>query len=113
MKKKKSAWEAVYDLVREVPSGRVTTYGDIARALEGRLSARAVGWAMHVCPADLPWHRVVNAQGGYSAERLPHVPEGLQRALLESEGIPFKPDGRVDLKACRWNWKRRSQTTPP
>jgi len=109
--KKATAWDEVYALVREVPRGRVTTYGQISGLLEGRLSARAVGWAMHVCPADVPWHRVVNSQGGYSAERLPHVPEGLQKALLAAEGVSFKTDGHVDLKACRWRKKQGTEGT--
>jgi len=101
-----SAWDAVYAIVREIPTGKVMTYGEISRRLEGRLSARAVGWAMHVCPADVPWHRVVNASGGCSTDRLPHVPPGLQKALLKSEGVKFRKTGTVDLKACLW--KERS-----
>lgn len=97
-----SAWEAVYAIVREVPPGRVTTYGAISKRLEGQLSPRAVGWAMHVCPADVPWHRVVNASGGYSAERLPSGRPGLQKALLKAEGVTFRKNGAVDLEACLW-----------
>ncbi|RPJ57727.1 MAG: MGMT family protein [Acidobacteria bacterium] len=97
-----SAWDAVYAIVREVPPGRVTTYGEISRRLEGRLSAQAVGWAMHVCPGDVPWHRVVNASGGCSTDRLPHVPAGLQKALLKAEGVKFRRSGTVDLKKCLW-----------
>ncbi|MFB3905700.1 MAG: MGMT family protein [Acidobacteriota bacterium] len=95
-----SAWEAVYAIVREVPPGRVTTYGEISKQLEGRLSARAVGWAMHVCPADVPWHRVVNATGRCSTDRLPHIPPGLQKALLKAEGVKFRKNGAVDLATC-------------
>ena len=98
----RSAWHAVYAIVREVPRGRVTTYGEISRRLEGCLSARAVGWAMHVCPSDVPWHRVVNASGGCSTDRLPHVPQGLQKALLKAEGVKFRKNGVVDLKKCLW-----------
>jgi len=80
----------------------VTTYGVISKRLEGRLSARAVGWAMHVCPADVPWHRVVNASGGCSTDRLPSARPGLQKALLKSEGVKFRKNGTVDLEQCLW-----------
>jgi len=78
------------------------TYGWIASALAQRLSARAVGWALHGCPRDVPWHRVVNAAGGCSTDRLPDLPPGLQRALLESEGVRFQPDGALDLERYGW-----------
>lgn len=97
-----SAWRAVWDLVRRIPRGRVMTYGQIATLLESRLSPRAVGWAMHGCPPDVPWHRVVNASGGCSTERLPDLPGGFQRALLEAEGVVFGTDGRVPLDRYRW-----------
>ena len=97
-----SAWDAVYAIVREVPRGQVTTYGDISKRLEGRLSPRAVGWAMHVCPEDVPWHRVVNASGGCSTDRLPSGRPGLQKALLKAEGVRFRKNGTVDLKTCGW-----------
>ncbi len=103
----RSAWDAVYAIVKEVPPGRVTTYGQISKLLDGRLSARAVGWAMHVCPPDVPWQRVVNASGGCSTDELPHVPAGLQKALLKAEGVKFRKNGCVDLKACLW--KKRSE----
>jgi methylated-DNA-protein-cysteine methyltransferase-like protein len=97
------AYDEVYRLVRRVPRGRVVTYGQVATLIENRLSARAVGWALHGCPAGVPWQRVVNASGGCSTDRLPDVPDGLQRAMLESEGIEFGEDGRLDLERYRWN----------
>ena len=96
------AWEAVYRLVRRIPRGRVMTYGQIATLIENRLSPRAVGWALHACPARLPWQRVVNAAGGCSTDRRPDMPEGLQRVLLEAEGIVFGADGRLDLARYRF-----------
>ncbi len=91
----------VYALVAQVPYGRVVTYGQIARAIGLERGARVVGWAMRRCPANLPWHRVVNAQGGISLHDAPEtVP--LQRALLESEGIRFDRSGRLDLARYRW-----------
>ena len=60
---------AVYRLVRRIPVGSVATYGQIAARLGRPRGARAVGRAMSHCPADVPWHRVVNASGGISPPR--------------------------------------------
>jgi methylated-DNA-protein-cysteine methyltransferase-like protein len=97
-----AAYEQVYALVRRIPRGKVMTYGQIATLIENRLSARAVGWAMHGCPEGVPWQRVVNASGGCSTERLPDVPPGLQQALLEEEEITFRKNGTLDLERYRW-----------
>ena len=78
------------------------TYGQIAIALGNALSPRAVGWALHGCPEDVPWQRVVNASGGCSTDRLPDIPKGLQRALLEAEGVRFRESGSVPLETYRW-----------
>jgi methylated-DNA-protein-cysteine methyltransferase-like protein len=99
---RRSAWDAVYAAARAIPRGRVMTYGQIATLLGSRLSPRAVGWAMHGCPRGVPWHRVVNASGGCSTERLPHLAPGLQRALLLSEGVAFRANGTLDLEDYRW-----------
>jgi methylated-DNA-protein-cysteine methyltransferase-like protein len=96
-------WEAVYTLVRSIPHGRVMTYGQIAGVLGNLLSPKAVGWAMHTCPDDVPWHRVVNVSGACSTERRGDMPPGLQRALLEAEGVDFRLDGTLDL--ARWRWE--------
>ena len=102
-----SAYAPVFRLVRRIPRGRVMTYGQIASELENRLSARAIGWAMHGCPDGVPWHRVVNASGGCSTDRLPDIPEGLQRAMLESEGVRFRDNGTLELARYRWTPRRR------
>jgi len=102
---------AVYALVRRIPRGQVATYGQVA-ALVGRArSARAVGGAMGRCPDDVPWHRVVNAQGGISRRRRQ---SGMltQRIRLEQEGIRLRR-GRVPLVRYQWepsraDWRRRS-----
>ncbi len=99
---KAQVFRRVYDLVRRIPSGRVMTYGQLATFIESRLSPRAVGWAMHGCPRGVPWQRVVNASGGTSTDRLPEMPPGLQRALLEGEGVAFRPNGTLDLARYRW-----------
>jgi methylated-DNA-protein-cysteine methyltransferase-like protein len=98
-----SAWEAVYELVRGVPRGRVMTYGQIAGLLGSVLSPKAVGWAMHGCPADVPWQRVVNASGSCSTDRRGDLPPGLQRKLLEGEGVEFRLDGTLELARYRWD----------
>ena len=79
------------------------TYGQIATLVESRLSPRAVGWAMHGCPEGVPWHRVVNASGGLSTERMPDIPPGLQKGLLRAEGVRFRPNGTLDLDRYRWS----------
>ena len=98
----RGAFAAVYRVVRAIPSGRVMTYGQISVLIGSRLSPVGVGWALHGCPADVPWHRVVNASGGFSTDRLPDVPPGLQRALLVAEGVEVSLEGHVDLARYRW-----------
>jgi len=91
---------AVYALVRRVPRGHVVTYGQIAAMLQRPRSARAVGGAIGRCPDDVPWHRVVNAQGGISWRR---ASSGMltQRIRLEQEGVRLRR-GRVSLVKYRW-----------
>lgn len=90
----------MYRLVRRVPRGSVVTYGQIAMMIGAPRSARAVGGAMQRCPDDVPWHRVVNAQGGISRRRrLGSVLT--QRIRLEQENVPMRR-GRVLLDRCRW-----------
>jgi methylated-DNA-protein-cysteine methyltransferase related protein len=100
-------YEQVWHLVRQIPHGKVATYGQIAQMLPlpmgvepevyKAFAPRWVGSAMAACPPDVPWQRVINAQGKISkragAER--------QRQLLEQEGILFVKD-KVDLKLYRW-----------
>lgn len=105
---KARTFAAVFALVRRIPRGRVMTYGQIAVLLGSRLSPRAVGWAMHGCPRDVPWQRVVNARGGCSTDRLPGIPPGLQRALLEAEGVGFRANGTLPLERYRWAPRRRA-----
>jgi methylated-DNA-protein-cysteine methyltransferase-like protein len=97
-----SARDQVLALVGAIPEGRVMTYGQIATSLGNRLSPRAVGWVLHRCPDGVPWQRVVNASGGCSTDRLPDIPTGLQRRMLEAEGVEFGGDGVIDLERFRW-----------
>jgi len=101
-----SFYEQVYAATREVPAGRVTTYGAVARCVTGRSSAaRGVGWALHAlrgaATEDVPWWRVINSQGRVSTRCEAH-PALIQRARLEAEGIRFGPDDRVDLARFGW-----------
>ena len=96
---------AVRALVRQVPRGRVTTYGSLARSVRAAgkpLTARAAGWALRNSPPGVPWHRVVNAEGALSAERSGQCAAGRQRALLEREGVRFDERGRVLLDLHLW-----------
>ena len=89
----------VHALVRRVPAGRVVTYGQLAALAGAPRAARAVGHAMRVCPAGVPWHRVVNGRGAIS-RRGDGSGALTQRLLLEGEGVRFAR-GRIDLRALR------------
>jgi methylated-DNA-protein-cysteine methyltransferase-like protein len=99
----------VWDLVRQIPYGKVATYGQIALRLPPPMgvefetykafSPRWVGGAMAACPGDVPWQRVINAQGKIS-ER-PGAQK--QKELLLEEGIAFNEKGRIDLKKFGWS----------
>lgn len=98
-----AGWEPIYAVVRRIPRGRVTSYGQVA-ALAGRPGhARQVGYALAALPADsrVPWQRVLNAQGRVSPRAEPGW-DRLQRALLEREGVRFDARGRADLERCGW-----------
>ena len=104
-KRKKSSddfYRRVYEVVAEIPEGRVTTYGAIAAFLGLRRSARLVGYALRVVPDDLalPCHRVVNRTGELSGKHNFATPT-LMRDLLESEGVEFI-DEAVDMSAHLW-----------
>jgi methylated-DNA-protein-cysteine methyltransferase related protein len=96
---KESFSQGVYRIVARVPRGRVTTYGQIALLLGSPRAGRQVGWAMRNCPDDLPWQRVVKADGAVAGGDF----AAHRRGMLEAEGVRFLQDGRVDLAACRWN----------
>ncbi len=89
----------VYKIVAQIPKGKVMTYGQIAAILGTPNSARRVGKAMYNTPEylDIPAHRVVNSKGGLAPE---HVfgGSGMQRKILEEEGVAFKQNGFIDIK---------------
>lgn len=105
---RQSSWTSVHRVVRRIPAGLVATYGQIAALAGMPGAARQVGWALHALDPDddVPWQRVINARGEISARGEREV-EGLQRALLEAEGVEFDRRGRVDL--ARYGWKPRSR----
>jgi methylated-DNA-protein-cysteine methyltransferase-like protein len=97
-----SFYTEVWALVRQVPRGRVVTYGQVAGWLGRPRAARAVGYAMFNVEDDtVPWQRVINARGEISEGGHPHRP-ALQRRLLEQEGVRFDANGRVDLRRFHW-----------
>ena len=95
-----SSRDRIYDAVRRIPSGRVDTYGRVAASAGMPGHARQVGYALAALDADsdVPWHRVVNARGEVSARSGDRSVEGLQRAVLESEGVRFDASDRIDLE---------------
>lgn len=96
-------FERVYEIVRQIPEGKVTSYGAIAKALGAARSARMVGWAMNASHnlEDVPAHRVVNRIGMLSGK---HHFEGtnLMQQLLESEGIQVVNNQIVDFEKYFW-----------
>lgn len=100
----------VWDLVRQIPAGKVSTYGKIAALLPPppgmdikaylAFGPRWVGGAMAACPQDVPWQRVINSQGKVSLR--PGGGGAHQRQLLEDEGVVFNEHDRVDLKIYAW-----------
>lgn len=99
--------QRVYDLVAQIPSGRVMTYGQIAALCGAAWAAWEVGQIAHTGPTGLPWQRVVNKQGGLAAGwpgggRVTHA------QLLRQEGIEVSEDYKIDVAQLLWN---PSQTT--
>lgn len=100
--------------MREIPRGKVVTYGQVAAILGHPRAARAVGTALRMLPRilanEVPWQRVINASGRISARGDILRPE-LQRRLLEKEGIEFSRGGAVDLKRFLWKGPKRERAT--
>jgi len=95
-------YDRIYAIVRRIPAGKVATYGQIA-AMEGRATARMVGYAMAALPggSDVPWQRVINARGEVS-ERAGGGGTRRQRDRLEAEGVYFDARGHVDFSRAGW-----------
>lgn len=129
---KSPVFAQVYEIVRRIPKGKVLTYGLISNLMGGRLSAQGVGWALNALPgggkaqsqagkpsalsieasssapapsytsADVPWHRVINSRGGLSTNKIADVPPGMQRRLLEAEGVVFNQEEKLSLDQYLW-----------
>ena len=93
-----NTFEKIYEVVSSIPKGKVATYGQVALLAGNPRWARVVGYALHVNPEPgvIPCHRVVNREGRV-APGFAFGGEGVQRQLLESEGIVFESDGSIDL----------------
>jgi methylated-DNA-protein-cysteine methyltransferase related protein len=120
----KAFQNTVWEIVQQIPAGKVSTYGQIAALipppgtlnLKGyeALGARWVGGSMAACPENVPWQRVINSQGKIS----PRPGAELQRQLLEDEGVKFDERGKVDFERFGWNgpnpeWCRARGLFPP
>ena len=98
----RTLYQKIYQVVREIPFGRVATYGQIA-AIVGSGSARQVGYAMAALKEpDVPWQRVLNSQGRVSV-RAAGAADSEQRRLLTDEGVVFDRRGRLDFDECGWS----------
>lgn len=113
-------YRQVWDLVRQIPRGRVATYGQIAKMIPppngteieayAAFAPRWVGGAMAACPDDVPWQRVINSKGEISAR----AGAERQRVLLEQEGVEFDAKNRIDLKKYGWKgWDGEAASNQP
>ncbi|MBW4622208.1 MAG: MGMT family protein [Cyanosarcina radialis HA8281-LM2] len=99
-----NSYNAIYQVVRQIPKGKVATYGQVADLAQLYGKARLVGYALYRVDldSDVPWHRVINAKGEISYSHFRHGGDELQRSLLEEEGIKFSPEGKINLKEYLW-----------
>jgi methylated-DNA-protein-cysteine methyltransferase-like protein len=109
MEEEPRLYDLIFAIVRQVPRGRVATYGQVAR-IAGRCSAQMVGFALASLASsserqnfeEVPWQRIINAKGKVS----PHgfgMGGFIQRQLLEEEGVAFDSEGVIDLERFGWN----------
>jgi methylated-DNA-protein-cysteine methyltransferase related protein len=101
-KLKDNFFENVYEVVRLVPKGRVTTYGAVAAYLGAKSSSRMVGWAMFGCPKGVPAHRVVNRTGLLTGKHHFAKPDMMEK-LLKKEGVKVVGDKVKDFKLIFWD----------
>ena len=99
-----STYDRIYEVVRQIPEGKVSTYGTVAELAELYGKARLVGYALYQVDkdSDIPWHRVINAKGEISYSSLRQGMDYLQRNLLENEGIEFSAEGKINLSKYKW-----------
>jgi methylated-DNA-protein-cysteine methyltransferase related protein len=101
-KHRENFFKNVYDVVKLVPKGRVTTYGAVAAYLGAKSSSRMVGWAMHGCPKGVPAHRVVNRTGLLTGKHHFKTPDMMEK-LLKKEGVKVAGDQVKDFKNLFWD----------
>ena len=103
---KKNTYSIIYDIIQQLPPGKVASYGQIAELVGNRRLARVVGYALHAIPngSDIPWHRVVKKDGEVfgGAES---ASGKYQTELLKAEGVGFV-DGHADMKRYQWEKRR-------
>ncbi len=97
----------VKHITKQIPRGKVASYGQIAAMISTPRAARVVGWALHVLDteSDIPWHRVINSQGFISTTCTVHTAD-IQRQLLQKEGVVcIKSEGlwQIDMKKFQWH----------
>lgn len=112
MPERETIYDRIYEVVADIPKGRVATYGQIAWMAGNPRAPRVVGYAMRKvsCELNLPCHRVVNRLGEMAPD---HVFGGaeVQRALLEEEGVIFLENGRIDMEKSQWRVSLELEST--
>lgn len=104
MAKNSELYQRIYEVVRSIPEGRISSYGDIAAAIGTKGGARLIGWALnasHTAPEEVPAHRVVNRLGMLSGKHHFPTPNAMQEQL-EAEGIKVENDQVLNFEKLRW-----------
>ncbi len=115
MTKPGEAQREIYAVIRRIPHGRVATYGQVAALAGLPRRARLVGQSLRSTPEgmeEVPWQRVINAQGTVSPRGGLGWEEGYQRHLLEEEGVVFSKSGKIDLDRFGWDPEERRPRKP-
>lgn len=96
--------QRVYEVVKQIPKGKVTTYGEVAKMIGAPRCSRQVGWALHSNPAfgEIPCHRVLFKDGSLT-NGFAFGGREVQKALLEADGVVVSDDFKVDLKIYGWS----------
>lgn len=112
-REKSDSYDRIYAVVSKIPRGKIATYGQVAELAGLSGHARQVGYALHATPDEtaIPWQRVVNAKGEISPRSDPLM-AGVQKSLLDAEGVSFDANGRIDLARCRWQPRLHSFLLP-
>jgi methylated-DNA-protein-cysteine methyltransferase-like protein len=98
--------QKVFTIVKNIPKGKVVSYGQVASMVGSPRSARAVGWALKtldITNMAVPWWRVVNQKGYLSIKSNFTATKNLQKSLLETEGIKFSREYVLDIEKYRWS----------